>query len=41
MRLQCKIREGQETIKYVDVMSLYPYICKLGKFLVGHSHSRG
>jgi len=26
-----------ETIKYVDVMSLYPYICKYFKFPVGHS----
>jgi hypothetical protein len=36
MRLHCKIREGIETIQYVDVMSLYPYICKYGKFPVGH-----
>ena len=36
MRLHCKVREGQETIQYVDVMSLYPYICKYGKFPVGH-----
>jgi G:T-mismatch repair DNA endonuclease (very short patch repair protein) len=36
MRLHCKIREGQETIEYVDVMSLYPYICKYGKLPVGH-----
>ena len=34
MRLHCKVREGQETIQYVDVMSLYPYICKYGKFPV-------
>ena len=34
MRLHCKIREGQETIHYVDVMSLYPYISKYGKFPV-------
>ena len=32
MRLHCKIREGQETIQYVDVMSLYPYICKYACF---------
>ena len=25
-----------EKIKYVDVYSLYPYICKRGKFPVGH-----
>jgi len=36
MRLHSKIREGEETIQYVDVMSLYPYICKYGKFPVGH-----
>jgi hypothetical protein len=31
-----KIEEGQETIEYCDVMSLYPYICKYGKFPIGH-----
>jgi len=31
MRLHYKATEG-ETIQYVDVMSLYPYICKYGKF---------
>jgi hypothetical protein len=36
VRLHCKVREGKETIQYVDVMSLYPYICKYGKFPVGH-----
>jgi hypothetical protein len=36
MRLHCKIREGKETIQYVDVISLYPYISKYGKFPVGH-----
>ncbi|XP_044594809.1 uncharacterized protein LOC123272174 [Cotesia glomerata] len=25
-----------EKIKYVDVCSLYPYICKIGKFPIGH-----
>ena len=25
-----------EQIRYVDVISLYPYICKYGKFPVGH-----
>ena len=29
------VREG-ERIKYVDVCSLYPYICKRGKFPLGH-----
>ena len=37
MRLHYKIREGEETIQYVDVMSLYPYICEYLKFPVGHS----
>jgi hypothetical protein len=35
MRLHYKAREG-ETIQYVDVMSLYSYICKYGKLPVGH-----
>jgi len=35
MRLHYKPREN-ETIQYVDVMSLYPYICKYFKFPVGH-----
>ena len=35
MRLHYKAREG-ETIQYVDVMSLYPFVCKTGKFPVGH-----
>ena len=35
MRLQYKAREG-ETIQYVDVMSLYPYICKYFKLPLGH-----
>jgi hypothetical protein len=26
----------REEIRYVDVISLYPYICKYGKFPVGH-----
>jgi len=33
--LHYKVREN-ETILYVDVMSLYPYICKYFKFPVGH-----
>jgi len=36
MRLYYKIREGKETVQYVDVMSLYPYVCKYFKFPVGH-----
>ena len=35
MRLHYKAREN-ETIQYVDVMSLYPCICKYFKFPVGH-----
>jgi len=35
MRLDYKAREN-ETIQYVDVMSLYPYICKYLKFPVIH-----
>ena len=35
MCLYRKAREN-ETIQYVDVMSLYPYICKYFKFPVGH-----
>jgi hypothetical protein len=30
-----RVKEGEE-IRYVDVISLYPYICKYGKFPVGH-----
>jgi hypothetical protein len=35
MRLFYRFAEG-ETIQYVDVMSLYPYICKYFKFPIGH-----
>jgi len=31
MRLHYKALEGKN-IQYVDVMSLYPYVCKDGKF---------
>ena len=27
---------GSESISYVDICSLYPYICKAGKFSIGH-----
>ena len=27
---------SNEEIKYIDVCSLYPYICKYGLFLLGH-----
>jgi len=36
MRLHYKANDNDETIQYVDVMSLYPYICKYFKFPVGH-----
>ena len=35
MRLHYKATENV-TIQYVDVMSLYPYICKYFKFPIGH-----
>jgi G:T-mismatch repair DNA endonuclease (very short patch repair protein) len=35
MGLHYKIRDG-ETIRYVDVMSLYPFICKYHKFPIGN-----
>jgi len=28
--------KGNEKIHYADVCSLYPYICKTGKFPIGH-----
>jgi len=36
MRLHYKIREGEKTVQYCDIMSLYPYICKYYKFPIGH-----
>jgi len=36
MLLHYKVREN-ETVQYVDVMILYPYICKYFKFPIGHS----
>ena len=35
MRLHHKARDD-ETVQYVDVISLYPYICKYFKFPIGH-----
>ena len=32
MNLHYKIREGENTIKYVDENSLHPYVCKYFKF---------
>jgi hypothetical protein len=36
MRLHYKIKEGEETVQYCDIMSLYTYICKYFKFPIGH-----
>jgi len=36
MRLHYKIKEGQESVQYCDITSLYPYICKYLKFPIGH-----
>ena len=36
MKLHYKIREGEETVQYVNVMSLYSYVCKYFKFPLGH-----
>jgi hypothetical protein len=36
MRLHYKVQEGEQTVQYVDVMSLYPWVCKYFKFPVGH-----
>ena len=35
MCLHYEVREN-ESIQYVDVMSLYPYVCKYFKFPIGH-----
>jgi hypothetical protein len=35
MRLHYKIRDG-ETIRYVNVMSLYPFVCKYHKLPIVH-----
>jgi hypothetical protein len=35
MKTYHKVKHGEE-IRYVDVISLYPYICKYGKFPVSH-----
>jgi len=36
MLLHYQVKEGEETIQYVEVMSLYPWVCKYFKFPVGH-----
>ena len=35
MRLHYKIGDG-ESIQYVDVVSLHPFVCKYFKFPLGH-----
>ena len=35
MRLHYKV-QGNETLHYIDVMSLYPYICEYFKFPICH-----
>jgi hypothetical protein len=36
MRRHYRVKEGEETMHYVDVTSLYPWVCKYFKFSVGH-----
>jgi hypothetical protein len=36
MHLHYKVKRGEETMQYLDVMSLYPWVCKYFKFPVGH-----
>jgi len=36
MRLHYKIRDGEKSVQYCDVMSLYPCICKHFKFPISH-----
>jgi len=36
MLLHYRVKEGEETIQYVGVMSLYPWVCKYFEFPVGH-----
>jgi hypothetical protein len=36
MHLHYKIREGEETVQYCDIMNLYPFICKYFKFHIGN-----
>jgi hypothetical protein len=37
MSFHKKIEKGQETIEYCDVMSIYLYVCKYGKFPIGQT----
>ena len=36
LRLHYKVNPEEETIQYMDIMSLYPYVCKYYKLPVGH-----
>jgi hypothetical protein len=36
MRLHYKVKEGEETIQYVYVMNLYPWVCKYFNSPTGH-----
>jgi hypothetical protein len=36
MRLYYKVKESEESMQYVDVMSIYLWVCKYFKFPVGH-----
>jgi len=36
MRLHYRAKEDEATIRYVEVMGLYPWVCKYFKFPVGH-----
>ena len=36
MRLHYRVKEGKETIQYLNVMSLYQWVCKYSMFLVCH-----
>jgi len=37
MPIHCRVKEGEEAIGYVDVISLYPWVCKYFKFPLGDS----
>jgi hypothetical protein len=36
MRLHYRVKDGEETIQYVDVMKVYPWVPKYFKFPVGY-----
>jgi hypothetical protein len=35
MRLHYRVKKGEETIQYVDVLGMYPWVCKYFNFPVG------